>query len=47
LVRQITDDREVNGVVGEALGVLTQADRCQPLGKAFHGTPVDVVLHHF
>jgi hypothetical protein len=27
LLRQIADDREVNGVVGEALGVLTQADR--------------------
>ena len=28
LLRQIADDREVNGVVGEPLGVLTQADRC-------------------
>ena len=28
LLRQIADDREVNAVVGEPLGVLTQADRC-------------------
>jgi len=28
LFRQIADDREVNAVVGEPLGVLTQADRC-------------------
>ena len=28
LLRQIADDREVNGVIGEPLGVLTQADRC-------------------
>jgi len=28
LLRQIADDREVNAVVGERLGVLTQADRC-------------------
>src|SRR5262249_5890601 len=38
LLRQIADDREVNGVVGEPLGVLTQANRCQPLGDAPHGT---------
>ena len=37
LLRQIADDREVYGVVGEALGVLTQADRCEPLGDASHG----------
>src|SRR5262249_20332442 len=37
LLRQIADDREVNGVVGEPLGVLTQADRFKPLGNAFHG----------
>ncbi|HVI61841.1 MAG TPA: hypothetical protein VM910_04490 [Bradyrhizobium sp.] len=28
LLGQIADDREVDGVVGEPLGVLTQADRC-------------------
>jgi len=28
LLRKIADDREVNGVLGEALGVLTQTDRC-------------------
>jgi hypothetical protein len=28
LLRQIADDREVNGVLVEALGVLSQADRC-------------------
>jgi len=28
LLRQIADDREVDAVVGEPLGVLTQADRC-------------------
>ena len=27
LLRQIADDREVNAVISEALGVLTQADR--------------------
>ena len=32
LLSQIADDREVDGVVGEALGVLSQADRCEPLG---------------
>jgi len=26
LLRQIADDREVDGVVGEALGLLTQSD---------------------
>src|SRR5262249_45923351 len=30
LLRQIANDREVNGVVSEALGVLSQADRCEP-----------------
>src|SRR5262249_3213339 len=38
LLGQIADDREVDGVISEALGVLAQADRCQPLGNAFHGT---------
>jgi hypothetical protein len=28
LLRQIADDREVNGVLGERLDILTQADRC-------------------
>jgi hypothetical protein len=28
LLRKIADDREVNGVLAEALGVLSQADRC-------------------
>jgi hypothetical protein len=28
LLRQITHDRQVNGVIGEPLRVLTQADRC-------------------
>ncbi len=40
LLFQIADDGEVNGVVREALRVLTQAYRCQPLGNAFHGSPV-------
>ena len=38
LLCQIADDREVYGVLGEALGVLTQADRCEPLGDASHDT---------
>src|SRR5262245_56396563 len=38
LLRQIAKDREVNGVLGEALRVLSQADRCEPLGDASHGT---------
>src|SRR5262245_63752854 len=37
LLRQIADDREVDGIVGEPLGVLSQADRCEPLGDAPHG----------
>ena len=37
LLCQIADDRKVDGVVGEALGVLSQADRCEPLGDASHG----------
>src|SRR5262249_15327757 len=37
LLRQIANDREVNGV-SEALGVLSQADRCEPLGDVSHGT---------
>ena len=28
LLGKIADDREVNGVLGEALGVLSQTDRC-------------------
>ena len=28
LLRQIADDREVDGILGEAFGVFTQADRC-------------------
>jgi hypothetical protein len=28
LLRQITEHRDVNAVLGEALGVFTQADRC-------------------
>jgi hypothetical protein len=28
LLRQIADDREINGVLGEALRILFQADRC-------------------
>jgi hypothetical protein len=38
LLRQITEDREVNGVRGETLSVLFQADRCEPLGDTSHGT---------
>src|SRR4029453_6825806 len=38
LLRQMAEDREVNSVLGEALGVLSQSERCQPLGDAFHGT---------
>src|SRR5215470_2742367 len=38
LLCQVAEDRKINGVVGEPLGILTQADRCEPLGNAFHGT---------
>src|SRR5262245_42090183 len=37
LLCQVAEDRKINGVIGEPLGVLTQADRCEPLGNAFHG----------
>src|SRR5262245_18978217 len=38
LLCQVAEDRKLNGVMNEPLGVLTQADRCEPLGNAFHGT---------
>src|SRR5262249_10333683 len=38
LLCQVAEDRKINGVIAEPLGVLTQADRCEPLGNAFHGT---------
>src|SRR5262245_4230499 len=38
LLCQVAEDRKINGVMNESLGVLTQADRCEPLGNAFHGT---------
>ena len=36
LLRQIADDREVNGVVGEALGVLGQAELFEPVHDLLH-----------
>src|SRR5262245_43308916 len=36
LLRQIADDREVNGVVGEALGVLGQAELFEPVRDLLH-----------
>ena len=36
LLRQIADDREVNGVVGEALGVLGQAEPFEPVRDLLH-----------
>src|SRR5262245_40329068 len=38
LLCQVAEDRKINGVIAEPLRVLTQADRCEPLGNAFHGT---------
>ena len=37
LFRQISQNREINGVLGEALGVFSHSERCQPLGNIFHG----------
>src|SRR5262245_46849194 len=37
-VRQIADGREVDGALGEALCVLSQAGRRQPLGDGSHGS---------
>src|SRR5262245_18838402 len=36
LLRQIADHREVNGVVGEALGVLGQAELFEPVRDLLH-----------
>src|SRR5262245_29998043 len=36
LLRQIADDREVNGVVREALGVLGQAELFEPVRDLLH-----------
>jgi hypothetical protein len=40
LLRQIRNDREVNGILGKALGVLTQSKRSQPLRNTGHAEPV-------
>src|SRR5262245_23703 len=37
LLRQIAQDAHIDAVFREALGVLSQADRCEPLGDASHG----------
>ena len=39
LLRQIADDGEVNGVVGEALGVLGQAELFEPVRDLLHRNP--------
>ena len=39
LLCQIADDREVNGVVGEALGVLGQAELFEPVRDLLHRDP--------
>ena len=39
LLRQIRDDREVNGILGKTLGVLAESERSQPLCDAGHGEP--------
>src|SRR5689334_14722155 len=36
LLRQVPHDRKVNGVLGEALAILPESERRQPLGNAFH-----------
>src|SRR5262245_66656829 len=38
LLCQVAEDRRINAVIAEPLGVFSQADRCEPLGNAFHGT---------
>ena len=39
LLCQIADDREVDGVVGEALGVLSQAELFKPVRDLLHRDP--------
>ena len=38
LFRQIPQNREINGVLGEALSVISHSERRQPLGNIFHGS---------
>src|SRR6266702_2432094 len=45
LLRQIADDREVNGVVGEALGVLGQAELFEPVRDLLHRDPTPRIYH--
>ncbi len=42
LLCEIADDREVNGVVGEALGVFGQAELFEPLPNLLHRNPTDL-----
>src|SRR5262249_20504051 len=37
LFREIADDGKVDGILGEALAVLGQPERCQPFRNATHG----------
>src|SRR5262249_41287965 len=39
LIRQIAQDARIDAVFREALGVLAQADRCEPLCDVLHASP--------
>ena len=39
LLRQVPDDGKIDGILDEALRILTEAERRQPLCNAFHGLP--------
>ena len=45
LLCQIADDREVNGVVGEALGVLGQAELFEPVCDLLHRNASAWIYH--
>src|SRR5262245_42115904 len=47
LLCEVADDREINSVVGEALGVLRQAELFEPLRNLLHCRPLRRFLSSF